>query len=1402
MASKIGMLESKQATEILTSTLNGYKMEVQEASKVVDVFANLDMNAATSFKELGVAFQKTANGANDAGISFETLAAYITTVSEVTRKSASSIGESFKTMTARFQNIKLGKVMSGEADMEGINDTEKALSSVGITMRKSATEWRKMEDVLSEVGVAWEKYNQLQKNTIVVAMAGVRQSENLRALFGNWNKVIKYNEIALNSAGIAAEKYQTYLKSIEGRTKTMIATFQDIVHQPMFEELIKVFLSIVTAIGKVIDVIGLGNIIFAGFVMGLGKLLSMIKLVIPSISGLSAAMVGLLRGASLATLFPPAAIWMAAVAAVTLLIGYIITYKSALEKAQEKVKGLVTEQQNLEAEIENLNKKLEDNKDILEELSKISKSNRTDEINAEIASLNEQNKSLEIEIAYRKELANIKNKEATTLAEKTYKEAKFDTTKIGTNEGSFSGNQLRQVGMEEHVQELVSTGEEKAKILADLKAQYDSISEEDRKGYDKRIKVAEEELANWQKTIGKFDVLSYQDGMDVNSKSYKDLTGYAEDLTKASSMATTVVNATSEEAGNLATDIDDVGDSVSDTASEVASFTDVLDSFKSKSEALNTAISEFNSKNKLSSATMANLMSQFPDLESDIMAYNAGLVDSAGLLTILTQYQQNNLEAYKDSIAEKIFSDETYYNSALTKHADVVNALIADYGVDLSNFKDLASAKAAIDIALAGKLAKIWKEYYGGVYSNAISQDTFLAREVDRFKVIKDKEGNIVAGDAKAYAKAKSAYDQSVKASTDLKNAQDEIFAVDVSFENASDITGSDSSSSGDDKHKEAFDKEYKTLVYYRDKEIITQAEYFASLAKLNDKYFKGRAKYLDDYRQYDLEVQNGLLQVYTDNFSKRLDLSKNFVDKRNAFDDWGTDSEIDAWSRVLNWMQSEFYPKNLKEKEIFDKNYLEANQSFIQAIEDDFDKSMEKTAQARKVFEFENGTIDEGSIQNDMDTIQAIIEKGYYEVNGIVSGLTEAQVTKYQDLWMELHADRLSALESEKSKYEDLFSAASNIIDKEIDKLNDKKEIIQDLADIDKMSIELQQLRFDALSGGNEIIANELQKQIDYLAEQKALAESITSDEEKKIKLRQIQLEMQQLHVEQLKQELALISDQKTQRVYHEDQGWVWEADKGAIAAKEAEITDAQTAAEIAKVDEQIATWEDYKQTWKDVVDTYELEQDRLLLNQTLGKDAENDILNQRLDIVANFASEYNRIMASLISMSSETVMQDVPVPNAYTGKTVTADKNGNAPASTRVGDTVNTAGNKKFKVVEYGTPGSHYNPISNLSSIEVKHDGIESGLVGGMSFNPSTEVMAKLAKGEGVFSAKQMKNIVSNISSMLNIKPQSSPTSKSDSSTGDTIIENLAISLPEVKNASDFMKQMKNLVAITGKI
>jgi hypothetical protein len=94
MMSKLAALDSAQATEYVTSIMNGFKLGAEDMNGVLDTLVALDNNYATSVGEIASAMQKSAVSAQQSGISLNELASYITVVSSVSRQSAESIGTS------------------------------------------------------------------------------------------------------------------------------------------------------------------------------------------------------------------------------------------------------------------------------------------------------------------------------------------------------------------------------------------------------------------------------------------------------------------------------------------------------------------------------------------------------------------------------------------------------------------------------------------------------------------------------------------------------------------------------------------------------------------------------------------------------------------------------------------------------------------------------------------------------------------------------------------------------------------------------------------------------------------------------------------------------------------------------------------------------------------------------------------------------------------------------------------------------------------------------------------------------------------------------------------------------------------------------------------------------------
>lgn len=90
----------------------------------------------------------------------------------------------------------------------------------------------------------------------------------------------------------------------------------------------------------------------------------------------------------------------------------------------------------------------------------------------------------------------------------------------------------------------------------------------------------------------------------------------------------------------------------------------------------------------------------------------------------------------------------------------------------------------------------------------------------------------------------------------------------------------------------------------------------------------------------WDFEDQINDLQQ--DAFDKRLERSENYIEDRNYYADWGADSEIDAWKRVLDWMDN-WYKQGLIDYEY----YLEQREDAFREYEDALRDSWEEEADA-----------------------------------------------------------------------------------------------------------------------------------------------------------------------------------------------------------------------------------------------------------------------------------------------------------------------------------------------------------------------------------------------------------------------------------------------------------------------
>lgn len=259
--SKLGMIDSANATAYLTSMLKGFKLEAGDAMDVVDKLTKVDMSAATSAGDIAEALRQFAATAQLSGLSLDESIAMATTIMDVSQKDASSTGNALKTMLSRYGNVKAGTYagmnITGDQNetTEAINDIEKVLRKLGISLRASNLEFRDFDDILDDIAEKWSTLDSVSKNAIATAMAGTRQRESFLVLMENYDKYQEFMETAQNAEGTAAEKYKAYEDSLEASQKKLSAAWEELASKTEVVDFLKQVNNIMATLVKHLPII-------------------------------------------------------------------------------------------------------------------------------------------------------------------------------------------------------------------------------------------------------------------------------------------------------------------------------------------------------------------------------------------------------------------------------------------------------------------------------------------------------------------------------------------------------------------------------------------------------------------------------------------------------------------------------------------------------------------------------------------------------------------------------------------------------------------------------------------------------------------------------------------------------------------------------------------------------------------------------------------------------------------------------------------------------------------------------------------------------------------------------------------------------------------------------------------
>ena len=254
---RIAGMDYVEATNMMTAALRGFNMEINElsAQRVNDVYSELAKITASDTQEISTAMTKTASIAHNANMEFETTAAFLSQIIETTRESAETAGTAMKTIIARFTELKKNpnEIFEVEGEEVNANKVEAALRSVGVALRDSNGEFRKLDDVFLDLAKKWDSLTTNQQRYVATMAAGSRQQSRFIAMMSDYDRTVELVNAAYNSAGSSQEQFEKTTESLESKINRLHNAWQEFTMNLSNNTIIKGAIDLLTGFLNVIN---------------------------------------------------------------------------------------------------------------------------------------------------------------------------------------------------------------------------------------------------------------------------------------------------------------------------------------------------------------------------------------------------------------------------------------------------------------------------------------------------------------------------------------------------------------------------------------------------------------------------------------------------------------------------------------------------------------------------------------------------------------------------------------------------------------------------------------------------------------------------------------------------------------------------------------------------------------------------------------------------------------------------------------------------------------------------------------------------------------------------------------------------------------------------------------------
>jgi TP901 family phage tail tape measure protein len=224
-----------EAMELLTVVVNTFGGTFEDSTRVADLFVSVADSTASSVQDLIQGFSRAAATAEAAGFSQEDLAATIGVVREATRRSATSLGTSFKSI------------------IQFIIENRKELEKLGISVENQDGSLRGLADILVDLQDAFSGLTEEQKIQTAANIVEKRRVNELLSAISRADKIQRIAAQAANSFGLAQAKAGIELDTTASKLKSLESAFVGFIQEVGQAGLLDIFKDLVSSLTIGID---------------------------------------------------------------------------------------------------------------------------------------------------------------------------------------------------------------------------------------------------------------------------------------------------------------------------------------------------------------------------------------------------------------------------------------------------------------------------------------------------------------------------------------------------------------------------------------------------------------------------------------------------------------------------------------------------------------------------------------------------------------------------------------------------------------------------------------------------------------------------------------------------------------------------------------------------------------------------------------------------------------------------------------------------------------------------------------------------------------------------------------------------------------------------------------------